>query len=176
MKFVETTLPGAYIITPERLDDERGFFARSFCKREFGSYNLNFNIAQCNISFNEKKGTLRGLHYQKEPYQEAKLVRCTRGAIYDVIVDMRPESSAYRQWISVELTGENRLMLYVPEGFAHGHQSLEDNTEVFYQMSQIYQPEYSMGIRWDDQAIGIVWPDIEQIISPQDMSYLKIES
>src|SRR6266487_3389064 len=159
MIFIETTLKGAFIIEPERLEDERGFFARSFCRKEFEDHGLNPNLVQCSISFNKKKGTLRGMHYQISPHAEAKLVRCTMGAIYDVIIDLRPHLPTFKQWIAVELTAENRQMLYIPEGFAHGFQTLTDNTEVYYQMSQFYYPEYSRGVRWDDPAFGIVWPE-----------------
>ena len=131
MKFIETKLEGAYLIEPERLEDERGFFARIFCREEFEKRDLNQNVAQCNISFNKKKGTLRGMHYQIKPHEEVKLVRCTRGAIYNVIINLRQDSPTYCQWISVELTADNYKMLYIPEGFAHGFQTLEDNTEVF---------------------------------------------
>ena len=171
MRFIETPLPNAYIIEPERLEDERGFFARTFCRREFESRGLNANFVQCNISFNKKKGTLRGMHYQEAPYAEAKLVRCTRGAIYDVIIDIRPESPSFKKWFAIELTEKNRLMLYVPEGFAHGFQTLEDNTEVFYQMSEFYHPEFAKGIRWDDPNIGIIWPSANRIISLRDTKY-----
>ncbi|HZS44670.1 MAG TPA: dTDP-4-dehydrorhamnose 3,5-epimerase family protein, partial [Blastocatellia bacterium] len=135
MIFTETSLKGAYIIEPELLEDERGFFARVWCQKEFEDHGLNPRLAQCSISFNKRKGTLRGMHYQAKPFEEAKLVRCTRGAIYDVIVDLRPESESRYKWFACELTEQNRRMLYVPEGFAHGFQTLEDNTEVFYQIS-----------------------------------------
>jgi dTDP-4-dehydrorhamnose 3,5-epimerase len=176
MIFRETRLKGAFIIEPERLEDERGFFARTFCLEEFKAHGIHFQVVQCNISFNKKKGTLRGMHYQIAPYEEAKLVRCTRGAIYDVIIDLRPESPTFKQWIAVELTAENHQMLYVPEGFAHGFQTLEDNTEVFYQMSEFYHPECVRGVRWDDPAFGIEWPPVEQrIISPKDQEYPNFE-
>jgi dTDP-4-dehydrorhamnose 3,5-epimerase len=171
MIFLETKLDAACIITPERIDDERGFFARTWCQHEFEAHNLNTRLVQCNISFNKKKGTLRGMHYQSTPYEEAKLVRCTMGAIYDVIIDLRPHLSTFKQWIAVELTAENRQMLYIPEGFAHGFQTLTDNTEVCYQMSQFYYPEYSRGVRWDDPAFGIVWPEVPQAISARDQLY-----
>ena len=171
MIFHETRLKGAFIIEPERLEDDRGFFARTFCIEEFRKHGIEFRVVQCNISFNKKKGTLRGMHYQIAPYEEAKLVRCTRGAIYDVIIDLRPESPTFKQWIAVELTAENRRMLYVPKGFAHGFQTLEDNTEVFYQMSEFYHPEYARGVRWDDPAFGIEWPIKEIIVSAKDASW-----
>src|SRR5688500_11400400 len=141
MIFTETDLKGAYIIEPEKLEDERGFFARTWCAREFEEHGLNPRLAQCNISYNHKKGTLRGMHFQAKPYEEAKLVRCTIGAIYDVIIDLRPQSPTYTQWTAVELTADNHRMLYVPEGFAHGFQTLMDQTEVFYQMSNLYNPQ-----------------------------------
>lgn len=174
MIFIETKLKGAYIIEIEPKEDERGFFARSWCKNEFEKCGLNSNLAQCNISFNNKKGTLRGMHYQSAPYQEEKMVRCTRGAIYDVIVDLRPNSQTYKQWISVELTSENKKMLYIPKGFAHGFQTLEDNAEVFYQISEFYHPECASGVRWDDEEIRIKWPIEKKIISIKDRSYTKI--
>lgn len=172
MKFTETQLKGAYIIEPEMLTDERGFFARSWCQKEFTERGLNPNLVQCNISFNLKKGTLRGMHYQTKPYEEAKLVRCTMGAIHDVIIDLRPESPTFKQWVAVELTAENRKMLYIPEWIAHGFQTLVDNTEVFYQMSEFYHSESATGLRWDDPIFGIVWPQTSQIIiSEKDKSY-----
>jgi dTDP-4-dehydrorhamnose 3,5-epimerase len=168
MKFTETRLKGAYIIEIEPLEDERGFFARSFCQKEFEEHGLNPRIAQCNISYNKKKGTLRGMHYQITPYQEAKLVCCTKGAIYDVIIDLRKDSPTLKQWIAVELTAENHRMLYIPEGFAHGFQTLKDNTEVFYQVSAFYHPESDKGVRWNDPAFRIVWPDDIRVISDRD--------
>jgi dTDP-4-dehydrorhamnose 3,5-epimerase len=171
MKFIETTLPGAFIIEPDRLEDERGFFARTWCKREFEEHGLNSRFVQNNISFNIKKGTLRGMHYQLAPYEEVKLIRCTMGAIYDVIIDLRPGSSTHMQWIAVELTAENRKMLYVPAGFAHGFQTLRDNTEVFYQMGEYYSPGHAAGIRWDDGAFNIVWPEKPSVIADRDRSY-----
>src|SRR4029077_17047096 len=155
MIFTETKLKGAFILELERLEDERGFFARTWCKREFIKHGLNPNLAQCSVSFNGKRGTLRGLHHQIEPYEEAKLVRCTMGAIYDVIVDLRHDSATFARWISVELTAANHRMRYIPERFAHGFQTLEDNTEVFYQMSEFFAPECARGIRWNDPAFRI---------------------
>ncbi len=171
MIFTETKLKGTYIIELEPIADERGFFARSWCQQEFEAHGLNPNLVQCNISFNKKKGTLRGMHYQVAPHEEVKLVRCTKGAIYDVMIDLRPQSSTFKQWIAVELTAENHKMLYIPEGFAHGFQSLADNTEVFYQMSAFYHPECARGIRWDDPAFKIEWPQNERIISEKDLQY-----
>ncbi len=171
MIFTETKLKGAYIIELEPVEDERGFFVRSFCMNEFKEHGLNPNVVQCNISFNKKKGTLRGMHYQIAPHEEAKLIRCTKGGIYDVIIDMRPRSPTYTQWISVELTADNRKMLYIPEGFAHGFQTLLDNTEVFYQMSEFYYPESARGVRWNDPAFGIKWSFQNPIMSEKDESY-----
>lgn len=171
MIFTETSLEGAFLIEPERREDERGFFARTWCRREFGSHGLHKQWVQCNISFNRRKGTLRGLHYQTPPYEEAKLIRCTRGAIYDVIIDLRADSPTFTQWVAVELTADNRQMLYIPEGFAHGFQTLTDETEIFYQMSQFYAPEYASGVRWDDPALNIAWPAGERTISERDRSY-----
>ena len=159
------------MIELEPTEDERGFFARTFCRKEFQDHDLNPDLIQCNISYNKKKGTLRGMHYQIAPYQEAKLVRCARGAIYDVIIDLRLESPTFKQWIAEELTAETHHMLYVPEGFAHGFQTLEDNSEVFYQMSEFYHPECTRGIRWNDAAFSIEWPLTEVIISAKDLSY-----
>jgi dTDP-4-dehydrorhamnose 3,5-epimerase len=171
MIFKETKLKGAYIIEIELMEDERGFFARSFCVKEFKEYGLNPNIAQCNISYNEKKGTLRGMHYQVAPHEEVKLVRCTMGAIYDVIIDLRPDSSTFKQWIAVGLSKENHQMLYVPEGFAHGFQTLEDRTEVLYQISEFHHPEWARGVRWNDPTFGIFWPVNVEIISVGDQQY-----
>ena len=168
MIFTSTKLQDAYIIEPKKLEDERGFFARTWCEREFRDRGLNPNLVQCNISFNKTKGTLRGMHLQVAPCAEAKLVRCTKGAIYDVIVDLRPDSPSYKQWLGVELTPANHKALYVPEGFAHGFQTLADNTEVFYQMSQFYAPECARGYRWNDPSFGITWPEEISVISSKD--------
>lgn len=149
---------GAYIIELEPAQDERGFFARCWCADEFHAHGLNTQWPQASVSYNKTKGTLRGLHYQAQPYEEVKLVRCTKGAIYDVIVDMRPDSGTYRQWIAVGLTSRNRKALYIPRGFAHGFQTLESGSEVLYQISEPYHPEYAMGVPWDDPALGIHWP------------------
>jgi dTDP-4-dehydrorhamnose 3,5-epimerase len=171
MIFTPTSLKGAYIIDPELAQDERGAFARTFCQNEFRERGLKDYFVQCNISLNRKKGTLRGMHYQAPPHEEAKLVRCTAGAIYDVIVDLRPSSATYRQWISVELTTANHRALYVPEGFAHGFQTLCDDSEVFYQMSEFYHPECARGFRWNDPKFNIDWPDEMLIVSLSDQSY-----
>lgn len=171
MIFTETKLKGTFIIQPERLKDERGFFARTWCKREFAAHGLNPNLVQCNISFNKKRGTLRGMHHQVAPHEEAKLVWCTMGAIYDVVIDLRPNFTTFKNWISVELTAENRKMIYIPEGFSHGFMTLEDNTEVFYQMSEFYAPECARGVRWNDPAFDIVWPEEVTVISEKDKQY-----
>ena len=171
MLFRETRLRDAFIIEIERREDERGFFARAWCEKEFENHGLITRFVQCDISFNKRKGTLRGMHYQVAPYEEAKLVRCTRGAIYDVIIDLRPLSPTYKQWVGVELTADNYKMLYVPESFAHGYQTLEDDTEVFYQVSQFYCPECEGGVRHDDPAFGIRWPLDVQMISNKDRNW-----
>jgi dTDP-4-dehydrorhamnose 3,5-epimerase len=171
MKFKETKLKEAYIIELEPMEDERGFFARSFCQDEFKKNGINFNIVQCNISFNKKKGTLRGMHYQVVPHQEAKLVSCTRGAIYDVIIDLRQDSYTYCKWFAVELAATNYKMLYIPEDFAHGFQTLEDDTIVFYQMSEFYHPECARGVRWNDPVFKIKWPIKQLVVSSKDQSY-----
>jgi dTDP-4-dehydrorhamnose 3,5-epimerase len=166
--FTETKLKGAYVLEIEKLEDERGFFARTWCQREFLANSLNPRLVQCSVSFNRKRGTLRGMHYQEAPNEEAKLVQCLRGAIYDVIIDLRSDSPTYTQWLAVELTAENRRMLYVPEQFAHGFQTLEDNTEVFYQISEFYYPNKARGIRWNDPRFKIAWPNNGPILSERD--------
>ncbi|HUU89997.1 MAG TPA: dTDP-4-dehydrorhamnose 3,5-epimerase [Phycisphaerae bacterium] len=177
MIFTELPLAGAFLIEPEKVLDERGFFARTWCREEFAARGLCAEIVQCNISFNCRKGTLRGMHYQVAPHEEVKIVRCTIGAIYDVIIDLRPGSPTYRRWEGVELTAENRKMLYVPKGFAHGFQAIEDATEVFYQMSEFYHPESARGVRWDDPAFAVEWPLSEDLaISERDANYPLIES
>jgi dTDP-4-dehydrorhamnose 3,5-epimerase len=173
--FTETKLKGAYVIEPEKLEDERGFFARSHCFREFEKQGLIPQVVQCNISYNVKKGTLRGMHYQVTPHEEAKLVRCTTGSIYDVIIDLRKESPSFKKHFGVILSSENRKMLYIPEKFAHGFITLEDNTEVFYQMSQFYAPDSARGFRWNDPAFGIDWPIGVTIISDRDRNYPDFE-
>jgi dTDP-4-dehydrorhamnose 3,5-epimerase len=171
MLFTETTIVGVWIIDLDPRDDERGWFARSFCQDEYRAHGLNPHIAQCNISVNRKKGTLRGMHYQATPYAEAKTVRCTRGAIYDVALDLRPESPTFLRWFGLELTGENYRMLYIPEGLAHGFQSVTDDSEVLYEMSEFYHPEASCGLRWDDPAFGITWPLPDPVLSDRDRTY-----
>jgi dTDP-4-dehydrorhamnose 3,5-epimerase len=172
MKFTELSLENAFIIQPDLIEDERGFFARSFCIDEFKKNGLNPNLEQCNISFNHKKGTLRGMHYQIGDKSEVKVVRCTMGKIYDVIIDLRPKSMTYKKWQGFELSAENRQMLYIPEGFAHGFQTLEDKTEVFYQMSASFAPSFARGIRWNDSSFKIDWPiTTPSIISLKDQQY-----
>ena len=176
MIFRETKLQGAYIIEPEPITDERGFFARTWGQEDFAAHGLNSRIVQCNTSLNKQAGTLRGMHYQIAPHAEVKLVRCTAGAIYDVIIDLRPHSATRGQWLGVELTARNRLMAYVPEGFAHGFQTLADETEVFYQVSEYYHPESARGVRWDDPAFGIEWPLEVSVISERDRSHPLVDA
>lgn len=164
MIFHETKLKGAFTIEIEPIRDNRGFFARANCRREFAEYDLTTDFVQSNITFSPTKGTIRGLHYQIAPHKEVKLVRCTRGAIYDVIVDLRPESVTFMQWLATTITADERNMIYIPGGFAHGYQTLEDDTEVFYQVAQFYAPEYERGIRWDDPALNIAWPQTDSLI------------
>jgi dTDP-4-dehydrorhamnose 3,5-epimerase len=174
MIFEETELIGAYVIHLEELGDERGFFARAWCAREFEAAGLSTDLVQTNFSYNIRAGTLRGLHYQVAPHQESKLVRCIRGAIYDVIVDLRKDSESYRQWTGVELSARNRRSLYVPAGFAHGFQTLEDETEVLYQVSEFYTPGAERGLRYDDPAVGIDWPLEVSAISDKDASWPRL--
>jgi dTDP-4-dehydrorhamnose 3,5-epimerase len=171
MKFQETKLPGVFEILLDPMSDDRGFFARSWCQREFESHGLNSRLVQCNVSFNQREGTLRGLHYQAAPFAEAKVVRCTSGAIYDVAVDLRPKSPAYKQWLGVTLTAAERNMLFIPEGLAHGFLTLGDNAEVFYQMSEFYDPASARGVRWNDPAFRINWPAEPKVISNRDRDY-----
>jgi dTDP-4-dehydrorhamnose 3,5-epimerase len=171
MIFNKTKLSDAYIIEIEKHEDERGFFSRLWCKKEFENHGLDSRLSQTNIGFSIKRGTLRGLHYQMLPYQEVKVVRCTMGAIYDVIVDLRPDSPTYKQWVSVELNSINRTMLYVPEGFAQGYITLVENTEMCYQTSQFYSPEFARGVRYDDPSFSIEWPIEVAVISEADKSW-----
>lgn len=171
MIFTETKLPGAYLIDIEKRGDQRGFFARGWCQKEFEAHGLIPRVVQVNISLSKQKGTLRGMHYQVAPYAEAKLVRCTRGALYDVIIDLRSDSPTYLQWLGAELTAENYRMIYVPEGFAHGFLTLADNTEATYQVSQFYTPEAEGGMRYDDPALGIEWPLAVRVISDKDANW-----
>ena len=171
MIFTGLELKGAFLIEPERLEDERGCFARTFCVEEFAAHGLTPTVAQCSVSYNRRRGTLRGLHYQAPPHAEAKLARCTAGAAFDVIVDLRSGSPTCGRWLGVELSAENRKMLYIPEGFAHGFQTLVDDTELFYQMSKAHVPQAERAIRWDDPGLTIEWPAVaERIISPRDLS------
>lgn len=171
MIFRETALKGAFIIEPERNEDARGFFARTWCVDEFAAHGLNPSLVQCSISYNKKKGTLRGMHYQEAPHEEVKLVRCTMGAIFDAIIDLRRGSQTYGKYASVTLTALNRTMLYIPEGFAHGFQTIEDETEIYYQMSRRYVPESARGVRWNDPLFGIQWPPADRIIAERDQQY-----
>jgi dTDP-4-dehydrorhamnose 3,5-epimerase len=171
MIFRETKLRGSYIIEVQKYGDERGFFGRSWCVREFEAKGIPAAMVQANIACSAKKGTLRGLHYQERPFSEGKLIRCTNGSAYDVIVDLRPSSATYRQWIGAELTHDNYHMLFVPEGFAHGYLTLEDNTEMYYMVSQFYTPEAERGIRYDDPFFGIRWPVDIKVISAKDKGW-----
>jgi dTDP-4-dehydrorhamnose 3,5-epimerase len=175
MIFEETKLPGAYRISLQRMEDDRGFFARTWCKDEFTAHGLTARITQCNLSYSKSRGTLRGMHYQRAPHAEAKVVHCARGAIYDVIVDLREDSRTYLQWLGVELTAENRDMLYVPEGFAHGFVTLTGDTEVAYEVSEFYTPGVEGGIRYDDPAIGIAWPEPVTVVSTKDATWPLLE-
>jgi dTDP-4-dehydrorhamnose 3,5-epimerase len=175
MKYHETKIAGVIEIELQPNCDERGFFARSWCQKEFDSQKLNPRILQCNVSFNARKGTLRGIHFQAEPFPEAKLVRCTMGAIYDVVVDLRSESPTFKDWIGVTLSAINRRMIYVPEGCGHGFLTLADNTEVFYQMSEFYHAELARGVRWNDPELKIVWPAAIEVISDRDRAHPKLE-
>jgi len=171
MIFTETQLNGAYVIEIKKLEDARGFFSRVWCKNEFEAHGLIPDIVQINTSLSKKKGTLRGMHYQVEPNQESKIIRCTKGSIYDVIIDLRPKSPTYKKWLGIELTAENYKMLYVPEDFAHGFQTLEDDTEVVYQVSQFYSPQSEQGVRYNDPAFGIRWPIDVQVITDKDKNW-----
>lgn len=168
MIFKGTPIDGAFVIEPERMEDARGFFARTWSASELEKGGLDPVLAECSISFNALKGTLRGMHYQTAPDEETKVVRCTMGAIYDVILDLRPSSQTYRTWTSVELTSENRLALYIPKGVAHGFQTLTDDSEVYYQISASYSAAHARGIRWNDPGVGIHWPMLPTTISPRD--------
>jgi dTDP-4-dehydrorhamnose 3,5-epimerase len=171
VNFTPTTLPGVYLVDLEPIEDERGFFARSWCREEFAAHGLDGNLEQCNISFSRHKGTLRGMHFQAAPHGEAKLVRCTRGIIYDVAVDLRPHSPTYLQHLGAELSADNQRALFIPEGLAHGFQTITPNCEVFYQMSRAYVPGAGRGVRWNDPAFAIVWPVDERIISERDRTW-----
>jgi dTDP-4-dehydrorhamnose 3,5-epimerase len=175
MKFIELELNGAFIIEIEKFVDERGFFARTFDLKQFKEKGLESNIIQCNTSFSEKKGTLRGLHYQVEPFQETKIVMCAKGKILDVIIDIRKESKTFGKWTSIELNDQNSKIIYIPKGFAHGFQTLENDSQVIYQNSQIHKPEYEKGIRWNDPYFEIKWSLEEKIISAKDESWINFE-
>jgi dTDP-4-dehydrorhamnose 3,5-epimerase len=171
MEFAETPLPGAYLVKLKRIEDHRGYFARGFCAAEFTAQGLASSMVQLNVGVSARKGTLRGMHYQEAPHAEAKLVRCTRGALFDVIVDLRPDSPMQGRWFGVELTAANALMLYVPEGVAHGYQTLEDDTEMYYMTSAAYAPSAAKGVRYDDPAFGITWPLPVTAISDADANW-----
>jgi dTDP-4-dehydrorhamnose 3,5-epimerase len=175
MRFIDTTLEGAYTIEMNRIEDERGFFARSFCEEEFAAHGLPGAMPQCSISFNRTRGTLRGMHYQADPHAEEKLVRCTSGAAFDVIIDLRPGSRTYRGWFGAELSAQNRTSLYVPKGFAHGFVTLSDDTEIYYMMSVPYVAGHELGVRWNDPAFGIEWPLVPTVISSRDAAYPLVE-
>lgn len=171
LKFLPLPLSGAFVVEPEPIADERGFFARTFCAHEFAAHGLNPQLVQCSLSFNKRQGTLRGMHYQTKPREETKLVRCTRGAIYDVILDLRPDSSTFKLWTGVELSEVNRKALYIPAGVAHGFLTLQDETEVFYQISEFFHSECMAGVRWDDPAFSIHWPEKVVVLSDRDRGY-----
>jgi dTDP-4-dehydrorhamnose 3,5-epimerase len=171
VKFTPTEIPGAFLVDIEPIEDQRGFFARTWCREEFSQRGLNPHLAQSSVSFNWSQGTLRGMHYQVTPHQEAKLVRCTMGTIYDVIVDLRPDSPTLRRWMGIDLSAVNRRMLFIPEGLAHGFITLQDDTEVLYQMSCAYHAASARGVRWDDPAFGIRWPTAPKLISERDRTY-----
>jgi dTDP-4-dehydrorhamnose 3,5-epimerase len=172
MRFLPTQLPGVIVVEPEPKADDRGFFARTWCRDEFAAAGLTADWVQCNVSFNHRAGTLRGMHWQAAPFEEVKLVRCTAGAAYDVVLDLRPGSPAFKRWVAIELTAANRRAVYIPGGCAHGFQTLADGTELFYQMSAFYHPEAARGVRWDDPVFEIKWPPCAaRIIAPRDLSF-----
>lgn len=171
MKFIETGLKDAWVLEPEPIEDDRGFFARAFCARELEEHGLDPTVAQCNISTNHRRGTLRGMHYQVPPATETKLIRCTKGTIYDAIIDLRPDSPTYREHFCIELSAENRKQLFVPGMFAHGYLTLTDETEVFYMVSEFYTPGLERGLRWDDPAFGIAWPLEPTLMSEKDAAW-----
>ena len=172
MIITETKLAGVYLIEPRRFEDDRGFFAPSFSAKEFAAHGMASVFVENNISYSNGRGTLRGMHYQAAPYGQAKLVRCTRGAVFDVAVDLRPESPTFKQWTGVELSSENRCMLYLPAACGHGYQTLVDDTEVFYMVSEVYVPESGRGFRWNDPAFGIEWRDLgERVLNERDQQY-----
>jgi dTDP-4-dehydrorhamnose 3,5-epimerase len=171
MKFLPTPLPGAFVIEPQLFIDDRGFFTRTFSKKELADHGCNADLFECNVSFNRKAGTLRGMHFQNAPYAQSKLVRCTRGAIWDAIIDLRPSSATFKRWFGAELTAENRRQLYIPEGFAHGFITLADEAEVLYLMGNVYNAAASGGVRWNDPAFGIQWPREVSVIIERDNTY-----
>jgi dTDP-4-dehydrorhamnose 3,5-epimerase len=171
MIFHETRLSGAFVVEMKKLGDVRGFFARTFCRREFEAHGLSSNLAQCNVSVNWRKGTLRGMHYQVAPLQEAKLVRCVKGAVYDVIIDLRPQSPTYKEWLGFELTDDDYRMIYVPGDFAHGYLTLTERSEVTYQVNEFYSPEHERGIRWNDPTFGVRWPITPAVVSDKDANH-----
>lgn len=176
MIFEETPVAGAFLIDLERREDDRGFFARAFCRREFEEHGLNPDVVQCNLSLSANAGTLRGMHFQRPPHEEAKLVRCTRGALWDVVLDLRPGSPTYLASYGAELSADNRRLLYIPEGCAHGFQTLVPETEAFYQVSAAYAPDHEGGVRWDDPAFGLEWPEAaERTISAKDLAWPDYE-
>ncbi len=176
MIFTETKLKGAFVIQVNQIKDDRGFFGRSWCKREMEEHGLNGNVVQANTSFSKAKGTIRGLHYQKHPYEETKLMRCTKGAIFDVIIDLRKDSPTFLQWLGVELTETNYKMLYVPENFAHGFVTLSDNAEVTYLVTQFYTPGAEAGIRFDDPLFNIEWPVPVEVVTEKDKSHPNFDT
>ena len=171
MMFRPTSIPGAFLLELEKREDSRGFFARSWCALEAEAHGLDSRLVQCNVSFNQCRGTLLGLHLQGPPHGEVKLVRCTRGALMDVLVDLRPDSPMFMKWEAFDLTQENRTSVYIPQGVAHGFQTLADETEIFYQMSEAYHPESAQGYRWNDPAFGVTWPVTPPIVSPRDAAF-----
>ena len=171
MEFIETGLNGAYLVQLKKIEDERGYFARAWCRDEFLKHGLNSQILQLNVGFNKLRGTVRGMHFQLPPHSEAKFVRCTRGAIFDVMIDLREDSPTFGRWFGQELTPANGLLLYLPEGFAHGYQALCDDTEMYYQTSEIYQPSAARGVRFDDPAFAIKWPMPISLVSAADRGW-----
>jgi dTDP-4-dehydrorhamnose 3,5-epimerase len=171
MIFTKTKINGVFVLDPERIEDERGFFARAWSASEFAVHGIDPRLVQCNLSFNKRKGTLRGMHYQRSPHEETKIVRCTMGALYDVALDLRPDSPTFKQWAGATLTAENRQVLVIPPGCAHGFLTLADNTEIYYQMSVAYAPTHAAGVRWNDPAFGIQWPGAVTVIADRDRDY-----
>jgi len=177
MKFIKTDIEGAFVVELEKFGDERGFFARAFCEKEFNKAGISFEPVQANIGFSSEKYTLRGMHYQTGQHAESKLVRCTKGAIYDIILDMRPNSPTYKEWFAAELSAENRKMLFLPAGCAHGYQTMEENSEIFYMVSAFYEPDSEQGVRWNDPAFNIRWMQTENIIiSEKDKNWPDFKS